>query len=157
MSTMSTPSSVEDLAAVEQAAEGFLSGIAPFAVGLVLIVLLAGATWWDRRRRETESDSPTPEQQPHPPPQQTHIEESGPHEHTDFPSDRRLFPYELRGPGNEAYPAEEALPPEREEKPPAASGATSGDVSGATPETASGAASGAAQNDLDEGGRAAPR
>ncbi|WP_267243315.1 DUF6479 family protein [Streptomyces sp. PR69] len=153
MSTMSTLSSVENLVAVEQAAKGFLSGIAPFAVGLALIVLLAGATWWDRRRRERESASPTPQEQPHPPPRQTHIEEPGPHAHTDFPPDRRLFPYELRGHGNEAYPPEEPPPEQREEEPPPASG----EASGTAPGAASGTASGTAQNGPDERGRAAPR
>ncbi|MGW6457987.1 DUF6479 family protein [Streptomyces sp. NPDC055078] len=81
-------------------------------IGVVLVVLLTGAMWWDSRRRE-EYVPPRPDEQPHQPDQREHIEEVREEDDDTFPGEgeNRLLPYNMRthsshstGKGREARP-----------------------------------------------------
>ncbi|MFI1018093.1 DUF6479 family protein [Streptomyces sp. NPDC020965] len=80
--------------------------------GLVLVVLLSGAMWWDSRRR-AEYRPPRPDEQPHQPARREHIEEVREEDDDAFPDAGadRLLPYNMRthsshstGKGREARP-----------------------------------------------------
>ncbi len=66
-------------------------------LGFILVVLLAGAMWWDGRRRDSLVP-PLPEEQPKPPDHREHIEEVREEDDDTFPhaGDDRLLPYNMK-------------------------------------------------------------
>ncbi|MFG2756853.1 DUF6479 family protein [Streptomyces wuyuanensis] len=88
-----------------------LAAIGPLTFGVILIVLLGGAMWWDGRRR-ARLRVPTPEEQPKPADHREHIEEVREADDDAFPEDgSRLLPYNMKthtshttGKGPEARP-----------------------------------------------------
>ncbi|GFH36799.1 DUF6479 family protein [Streptomyces pacificus] len=88
-----------------------LAAIGPLTLGVVLIVLLGGAMWWDGRRR-SRLRVPSPEEQPKRADRREHIEEVREADDDAFPDDgSRLLPYNLKthtshttGKGPEARP-----------------------------------------------------
>ncbi|WP_327328609.1 DUF6479 family protein [Streptomyces sp. NBC_01210] len=76
----------------------WLTGIAPFFIGIVVVAFLIGLVGWGIRRGR--SRPPRPDEQPRRPARRTHIEET--READDFGSEgERLTPHELRGFGNQ--------------------------------------------------------
>ncbi|MGW7363674.1 DUF6479 family protein [Streptomyces sp. NPDC054841] len=72
-----------------------LAAIGPLTFGVILIVLLGGAMWWDGRRR-ARLRTPRPEDQPKTPDHREHIEEVREEDEGTFPDDGgRLLPYNL--------------------------------------------------------------
>jgi Family of unknown function (DUF6479) len=73
-----------------------LAAIGPLTFGLLLIVVLGGAMWWDGRRR-ARLHTPSPDEQPKTPDHAAHIEEVREEDDDAFPEDgSRLLPYNLR-------------------------------------------------------------
>ncbi|MEJ8658078.1 DUF6479 family protein [Streptomyces sp. MS1.AVA.4] len=94
-----------------QLAAQILAAIGPLTFGVILIVLLGGAMWWDGRRR-AKLRTPSPEEQPKAADHRDHIEEVREEDDDAFPEDgSRLLPYNLKsytshstGKGPEARP-----------------------------------------------------